>query len=236
MYVPVHVGAALADEPIPGFQRDDEGDNISTENPRYCELTALYWAWRNLDAEYLGLAHYRRQFAGSGERKTLTSAEAHELLKKAPVILPKPRNYFHVTTVEKHYGDTFDPMHIECLRIALGLVYPEYLETFNKRMASSKIHLYNMMIMRRDILDAYLSWMFEVLRYAEAGIDFEGLSAFDARAVGRISERLLDTWIDVNGIAYAECPVVSMEKVRWDKKVTSALAAKFMGRKYTESF
>ena len=236
MYVPVHVGAALAEDPIPGFQRDDEGDSISAQNPRYCELTALYWAWKNLDADYLGLAHYRRHFAGAGERKTLTGAEARELLAKAPVVLPKPRSYFHITTVERHYGDTFDPLHIECLRAALEMAYPRYVDTFNRHMASSKIHLYNMMVMRRDILDAYLLWMFEVLGYAEAGIDFEGLSAFDARVMGRISERMLDTWLDVNGISYVECPLVSMERVRWDKKISGALAAKFLGRKYTKSF
>ena len=116
------------------------------------------------------------------------------------------------------------------------MAYPRYVDTFNRHMASSKIHLYNMMVMRRDILDAYLLWMFEVLGYAEAGIDFEGLSAFDARVMGRISERMLDTWLDVNGISYVECPLVSMERVRWDKKISGALAAKFLGRKYTKSF
>lgn len=236
MYVPVHVGSVLADEVAPGFQRDDEGDNISAENPRYCELTALYWAWKNLDAEYLGLAHYRRHFAGNGERGVLSAEEARELLAKAPVVLPKPRNYFHITTVEKHYGDTFDPLHIECLRMALEMLYPEYVDVFNKHMASSKIHLYNMFIMRRDIYDAYLSWMFEVLRAAEAGIEYDGLTPFEARVMGRISERLLDTWLEVNGVQYVECPLVSMEKVRWDKKIVGALTAKFAGKKYTASF
>ncbi len=236
MYLPVHVGSALADEIIPSFQRDDEGDNISAENPRYCELTALYWAWKNLSTDYLGLAHYRRHFAGNGERGTLTSQEVSELLEKAPVVLPKPRNYFHITTVEKHYGDTFDPMHIECLRIALELEYSEYVDAFNKHMASSKIHLYNMFIMRRDCFDAYISWMFKVLRAAEAGIEFDGLTPFEERVMGRISERLLDTWLEVNNVPFVERPLVSMEKVRWDKKIAGALGAKFAGQKYTESF
>lgn len=236
MYLPVHVGSVLASESIPVFQRDDEGDNISAENPRYCELTALYWAWKNLDADYLGLAHYRRHFAGSGERGILTTADAKALLEKAPVILPKPRNYYRIETVESHYGHTFDPMHIECLRVALELLYPEYVDVFNKHMSSSKIHLYNMLIMRRDIYDAYIPWMFEVLRAAEAGIEFDGLTPFEARVMGRISERLLDTWLEVNGVQYTECPVVSMETVNWGKKITGVLAAKFTGKKYTKSF
>ena len=61
MYLPVHVGA-VGNETISGCQRDDEGENISALNPYFCELTGLYWAWKNLEADYIGLVHYRRHF------------------------------------------------------------------------------------------------------------------------------------------------------------------------------
>ena len=61
-YLPVHVGKAVNNKNI-GFRGDDTGDNISVKNSSYCELTGLYWAWKNLDADYLGLAHYRRYFS-----------------------------------------------------------------------------------------------------------------------------------------------------------------------------
>ena len=60
LFLPVRVGAALASDDF-GLQRDDDGkDNISKKNPGYCELTAIYWAWKNLKADYYGLFHYRR--------------------------------------------------------------------------------------------------------------------------------------------------------------------------------
>lgn len=59
--------AALADHRFKGMQHDDEGENISYKNPYYCELTAQYWAWKNLDADYYGLFHYRRYFSFSDE-------------------------------------------------------------------------------------------------------------------------------------------------------------------------
>ena len=234
VYQPIEVGAALRDE-HPGYQRDDEGENISAENPRYCELTALYWGWKNLDCEYLGLAHYRRHFKGAGERETLTAQDLDALLDRAPVVLPVKRNYY-ITTVEAHYGDTFDPKHIEYLRAAIARLHPECLGAFNANMAKKTAHILNMFIMRRDLLDAYCNWMFDILRAVEPQIDFSGMSAFEARVMGRLSERLLDTWVDVNDVDYVECPLVGMEKTNWLKKGGSFLAAKFLGKKYDESF
>ena len=54
--VPVQVGAANAATRFTNTLHDDEGVNISAENPRYCELTAQYWAWKNEDADYYGFA------------------------------------------------------------------------------------------------------------------------------------------------------------------------------------
>ncbi len=59
LFLPIQVGAALAKHKLL-IQPDDEGDNISSKNPTYCELTAQYWAWKNLNADYYGLCHYRR--------------------------------------------------------------------------------------------------------------------------------------------------------------------------------
>lgn len=64
IYLPIQVGAALTDEVFSSpYIQDDTGDNISEKNKRYNELTALYWAWKNLkDVDYVGLCHYRRYF------------------------------------------------------------------------------------------------------------------------------------------------------------------------------
>ena len=61
VYVPVQVGAACNKDadgnPVDlGFLKDNSGDNISAKNPHFCELTGLYWAWKNLEADHLGLA------------------------------------------------------------------------------------------------------------------------------------------------------------------------------------
>lgn len=79
-YLPLHVGAALHPDVLPGIQGDDEGDNISRLNASYSELTALYWMWKNCDADYKGLVHYRRLFASPVSRtdcEKTGSSESH---------------------------------------------------------------------------------------------------------------------------------------------------------------
>ena len=68
MYIPLHVGAEGKKDkqgnPLDlGYQKDNTGENISELNASYCELTGLYWAWKNLDADFIGLSHYRRHFS-----------------------------------------------------------------------------------------------------------------------------------------------------------------------------
>lgn len=91
VYLPLHVGAE--GKPDLGYTKDNTGDNISAKNPNFCELTGLYWAWKNLDADYLGLVHYRRYFTRKevhdreGKRKQiLTGSDWEELLSRCPVV------------------------------------------------------------------------------------------------------------------------------------------------------
>lgn len=62
VYVPIQVGKQNSKLLLPMIG-DDLGDNISNLNGVFCELTGLYWGWKNIKADYIGLCHYRRIFA-----------------------------------------------------------------------------------------------------------------------------------------------------------------------------
>lgn len=233
LYLPVQVGSLGQDE-ILGFQRDDSGENISDKNSRYCELTALYWAWKNLDCDYLGLVHYRRHFAGSGERNTMKQQDVEGLLSNAPVILPEKRRYF-IETVASHYSHTFDSKHLEIARDVISMASPEMVDAFDNHMSERSAHIWNMMVMEKNLLNQWCDWLFPILGEIEKQIAFEGMTPFEERVIGRVSERLLDPWLDANKIDYIETPVVNLERTNWVKKVFLFLMAKYGGKKYQKS-
>ena len=242
LYLPLHVGAEGKDDL--GYQKDNRGENISIENPYFCELTGLYWAWKNLDADYIGLAHYRRHFSLKKRKyrkiedtlkNILTKKQADELFNKCDVVLPKKRRYY-IESLYNHYKHT---MHIETLDETRKIIeekYPEYLLEFDKLHKRTSMHAFNMFIMKKDILDGYCKWLFDILFELENRIDSSKYDSFHARFYGRVSERLLDVYLNTNKIKYKEIPFVEVEHINWIKKGISFLKAKFFGKKYGKSF
>ncbi|WP_294725448.1 DUF4422 domain-containing protein [uncultured Fusobacterium sp.] len=238
-YLPLHVGKKGKDNL--GYVGDDTGENISEKNPYYCELTGVYWAWKNLKADYIGLAHYRRQFKGRNKQKNslfdtvLSDIEIKELLKETDIILPKKRNYY-IENLYDHYKHT---MYIEPLDITGEIIkefYPEYHQNFLKLYKRTSAHMFNMFIMKREYFDKYCEWLFDILGKLEIRMQGKDYDSFHARFYGRVSELLLDIWLETNNLKYKEVPVMSMEKINWLKKGGSFLLAKFTGRRYGKSF
>ncbi|MBQ1202925.1 MAG: DUF4422 domain-containing protein [Loktanella sp.] len=237
MYLPLHVGAQ--GKASIGFMGDNTGDNISEKNATFCELTGLYWAWKNLDAEYVGLAHYRRHFAlgrgGAPMERVLTKAQAERLLHGKEGILPKKRQYY-IENLYSHYKNT---CYVEPLDIAGEIIreqHPAYAAAFERLKTRTSAHMFNMLILRRDHLDAYCTFLFSVLFELEKRVDASEYDSFHARFFGRVSELLLDVWLEQNPFPYAEVPVRSMEPVNWLKKGGAFLLAKLTGKKYKKSF
>lgn len=239
MYLPIHVGAKGKEKL--GYITDDTGNNISERNPYFCELTGIYWAWKNLNSDYIGLAHYRRHFASRKINKddlfnsVLTCKEASEILKSTDIVVPKLRKYY-IENLYSHYEHT---MYIEPLDITGKIIeekYPEYKKEFNKLHKRTSAHMFNMFIMKKNKFDEYCKWLFDILFELEKRVDNSKYDSFHARFYGRVSELLLDVWLNTNGYSYKEIKVINMEKVNWWKKGTSFLKAKFCGKKYGKSF
>ena len=242
MYLPLHVGAEGKDDI--GYEKDNSGDNISIKNPNFCELTGIYWAWKNLDADYVGLVHYRRYFTLKKKlpktedekfKCVLTKEEAEKILGQTDVILPRLRKYY-IENLYSHYKHT---MHIEPLDATRQIIekkYPEYLKEFDNLKKRTSAHMFNMFIMKKEILNDYCKWLFDILFDLEKKFKDKEYDKFHSRFYGRISELLLDVYFKTNNIKYEEVKVMDMQKVNWIKKGSSFLKAKFFGKKYEKSF
>ena len=230
VYMPIHVGReGKADL---GYAGDNTGDNISLKNPNYCELTALYWAWKNLDADYVGLVHYRRYFTRKEVRSVedkknqiLTGEEWEALLSQYPVVVADKRKYY-IETNRSHYNNAH---HSEGLDVAEQIIaerYPEYSAAFTTVCNRTWAHMFNMFVMRRDLYNQYCEWMFSILEELEKRVDISSYDAYESRIYGFVSEILLDVWLEANRIEYKEQNVSFMEPQNWLKKGSAFLLRK----------
>lgn len=242
IYLPVQVGAEGKEDL--GYVKDNTGENISIKNPYFCELTGLYWAWKNLKHSYIGLAHYRRHFSTARKKgknkderlqQVLTLQETSQLLQDCDIILPKKRKYY-IENLYNHYKHTMFVEPLDETRAIIAERYPEYLKEFDRLKKRTSAHMFNMFIMKREIVNDYCEWLFNILFELEKKIDISEYDSFHARFYGRISELLLDVYIYTNKLKYKEVKVVDIEDINWKKKIKSFLMAKFFGKKYDKSF
>ncbi len=192
-YIPLQVGAAGGVD-LP-YAKDNTGEHISEKNPHFCELTGLYWIRHNTQDDYKGLVHYRRYFMRAGH--PLTEDAIRRLLTDSDVILP-PREVLRESAWEEfclHSGHVRD---LSLLREAVETIDPAYLPSFDRVMTGNRLHLYNMIIARREIFDAYCDWLFAVLFELEKHVDMTGYTPYEQRLYGFLSERLLNVWVAHN--------------------------------------
>lgn len=250
IYVPLYVGAAKninSDNYLRdlGYEKDNTGENISLLNPGFCELTGLYWAWKNIDANYIGLVHYRRHFSMKNKKdfkSILTYDELKPYLGNVKVFVPKKRRYY-VESLYSHYKHTHYENQLEETKKIIEEKYPDYIKCYNKILKHTYGHMFNMMIMEKYWFDEYCKWLFDILFELRERLDGSELNLFQSRFYGRISEIIFNVWLEyqksmgkIKKGEIKEIPYVHMEKINWYKKGTAFLKAKFIGKKYERSF
>lgn len=217
VFKPIQTGSALSPYRLDGFAYDNMGDNISDKNFRYCELTALYWAWKNSTADYVGLMHYRRHFVlnsfntmaednwGSAVFDAMTPSYfdaigmkddfAKQFIPKYDVIVPVPwdvRKGKRTNTLDQYkksdYHFEIDYRNAQRVLVKKCPAMARYVNRYNKGYFGA---FCNMLIMRRDILDSYCQWLFDILFELEQHIDYTYYTKQETRALAYIGERLL---------------------------------------------
>lgn len=216
---PIQVGRALNDVRL-DIQGDDEGDNISIKNNKYCEVTAQYWAWKNAEADYYGFMHGERHFVFRDipnsmefdgvvvvprideeykEKIGLNDEEIHTCVEGYDVILPA------VVDVSSFGGISNEvqfSMHEHLHAMDLDLVcrmvlelYPEYENAISEFRTGKYAYWHNMFIMKKELFFEYCQWLFDVLENAEEKIDFTYSTEKEMQTLKFISECLLSIYM-----------------------------------------
>ena len=189
---PIQVGAALTDIDIAQL-KDNKGENLSRRNQDYCEMSAVYWAWKNdRDSDYIGLCHYRRRFVIDEGMIDYIVSEGYDAIYTIPQLIDGGlREEF----VERNYFLT--PEMWELTEKAIRRLSPEYLEAWERLTESYFLLPYNMFIMRRDIFDDYCTWVFVILGEVDRFYLAQGVQRND-RYLGYIAEILNTVYVMKN--------------------------------------
>ncbi len=217
---PVQVGPK--NERFPWAFHDDEGENIADLNPRYCELTTQYWAWKNIDADYYGFCHYRRYFdfsdtpheenpygeimddyidAATAKKYGLNDENIAKVVKQYDVITTPFGNLEEI--IDKHgtpraLWEAAPLLHDDdlkrCYQILCSM-YPDYKQDAQAFFNGNKACFCNMFIMKKEIFFDYCEWMFPILEAFDKNTDYSTYSKEALRTPGHLSERLLNIYL-----------------------------------------
>lgn len=209
LLMPIQVGAALAGKRFDGYLHDDEGENISAKNRSYCELTAQYWSWKNVDADYYGFFHYRRylypdkmarrpyKICGSVSSESLRKLgydDFTELIRGYDMILPMAENMY--VTVREHYANA--PYHrAKDLTLMEQIIlerHPKMSEALEDYFSGTEHYFGNISIMSRAVFYDYCAWLFPLLAEFDRRADTKDYIEQEKRVDGYLAERLLGVY------------------------------------------
>lgn len=241
IFLPIQVGKKTAKENL-SIQGDDEGDNISEMNPSFCELTAIYWAWKNLkDNDYIGLCHYRRYFnfhhrgiikkdvtkisTNSLLKTNLSIPNLDKLFKKYDVLIPKPRVYPYNLSIE--YSVSHISSDYKILEEVVSEISPEYIHSFRSIFyQNNKLSHYNMFIMKSQDFEKYSIWLFKILFEVQKRIDISDYDTYQSRIYGFFAERLQYIYIHANNFRVKTYPIFFVD----DNQQDISIARYVLGR------
>jgi len=228
MYIPLHVGRAVSKDL--GYLGDDTGDSISRENPFFCELTGMYWIWKNnCKADYIGICHYRRYLI-SEKGMIFTERELEEILSRYDMVTTK------LLTLTCSYEHGFSKNHhdkdLKCTENVLLEKYPEYYDTYKRLVQGPNTYFGNIFITSKEMYARYCQWLFDILFEVKKRTDFTGYNSYEKRLFGFLSEFLQTVWISYNNLKVYEC-MVGMSGEKYEtRKLKEELGAFFAKRDY----
>lgn len=178
----IQVGCTLTDRRLENAVYDDDGDSISERNAQFCELTAIYWIWKNAREDYVGLEHYRRFFVLPENISDVMEKNEIGVILPVPLyVAPSVAENYKSRHVEKVWNDMMDIMRER---------YPEDVKEAEIFFSKGLYSPCNMLIVKKDVFDRMCEWMFPIL-FGVAERNGTMTDRYQNRYPGFLSERLM---------------------------------------------
>lgn len=190
---PIQAGAALSDRVLAKIT-DNTGENISFKNGNYCELTALYWIWKNRinqnsASEYYGLFQYRRIL-------DITENDLHQLSKNhVDVVLPYPM--ISEPNIFEHHERYVKDSDWDAMMQALQELYPKFYKKALDIFKQQYMYNFNIFVAQKSIFNDYCTWLFSILKRTEE-LSYPKGSERSDRYIGYLGENLLTLYFMVH--------------------------------------
>jgi hypothetical protein len=212
MYKTIGVGS---DRSLDTSFYDDTGVNIAHLNPYINECTAIYWAWKNTNSEYVGINHYRRYFYNTSvkQRDNVLSKEKIQDIfqnEKVDIILSEMKN-LKVSLFENICNSVDDrslcEMALKCVKKVMYQRVPEYMDAFEYVMKGNSFYKCNVFVTRRDIFEQYCSWLFSFITDVAEEFDVSSYGKKQKRVIGYFAEGMLSVWLLKQTLRIKELPL-----------------------------
>lgn len=178
-----------------------EGDNIDFLNPWYCELTGLYYLWKHVNDDIVGLEHYRRYFVND-KNQLLSEKEIRDALLHYDVLCIKSTGYSAKRPVITWFKQNNKLVDItKFLLFAKHYVGIEYYTECWKILNGDHHAMCNMFICKKTLIDEYCEFIFDLTaNYMEAEKYFG--RDLPKRILGYFTEFLFEAWLRINHKTY----------------------------------
>ena len=186
-----------------------KGDNIDFLNPWYCELTGLYYLWKHVHDDIVGLEHYRTCFWKDGQ--PIDERQIREELAKGDIICggySYPAPWCKTCCYDElNYHTKTVPQFLSILKNK----DKGFAEYFKKFLKGKRLWACNLFIGPKNIFDKWMEFFFDVI------VDFEqicpiGPKTNTLRREGYFAEFAFGAWLEYKGYKIVDTPILKLNK------------------------
>lgn len=219
VFQPIYNGSVNFALPA-GVLKDNTGDNISSKNPHWGELTQNYWVWKNYmptsTSKYIGFCHYRRFLDFNMSKisseplfpifinnfpqmfEMYTEENIMKAIEGYDIVIPNKFDCGGVSVYDQYLA-WHPKKDLDLAMEVLNELYPEYMPTAEEFLKSTSMYICFNYVMKKELVNEFFEWIFNILNTLEKRCSWDEYTEyFQIRMPAFLAERFFNIWLDYN--------------------------------------